>query len=169
MTKLLVEQDFPASPDVLWSVFSDRDYPGAKYRALGATHFELARFSATADEISVELSRRIPIDLARIPGFARKIVGDEQTMRHETRWRRGADGAVTATLVITPVGRPVQIAGTARLVARAGGARLSFDLDVTSDVPLIGGKIAKLFAEQIDAALAADHQFTLGYLAQKRG
>ena len=90
--KLTVDQDFPAPPDVLWSVFSDRDYPPAKYRALGATHFEMSKFVATADEISVDLSRRIPVALDKLPSFARKFVGDEQTMRHETRWRRGADG-----------------------------------------------------------------------------
>ncbi len=167
MAKLLVDQDFPASPEVLWSVFSDREYPGAKYRALGATHFELSRFTATPDEISVDLTRKLPIELSKLPAFARKFIGDEQTMRHETRWRRGPDGAVSATLVITPVGRPVKIGGTARLVARGAGARLSFELDVTSDVPLIGGKIAQLFADQIEAALAADHGFTRAWVLER--
>jgi hypothetical protein len=43
---------------------------------------------------------------------------------------------------------------------------LSFE--ITSDVPLIGGKLAKLFVDQVDAALKADHAFTLGYLARAR-
>ncbi|MCC6647730.1 MAG: DUF2505 domain-containing protein [Polyangiaceae bacterium] len=165
--RLTVHQEFPAPPDVLWSVFSDREYPGAKYRALGATRFEMPRFTATDDEICVDLSRTIPVDLAKIPGFARKLVGDEQTMRHETRWRRSA-GAITATLVITPVGRPVKIGGTASVSAEGDGARLTFELEVTSDVPLIGGKIAQIFADQVQAALAADHAFTRRYLAEKR-
>lgn len=163
--KLSVAQDFPATPDVMWSVFSDRNYPPAKYTALGATHFEMARFSASADEISIDLSRKIPINLDKIPSFARKFIGDEQTMRHETHWRRVSADKVIGRLTITPVGRPVKITGEATLTPRGDGqSRLSIEFDVTSDVPLIGGKIAKVFAEQIEAALGADHAFTLSYL-----
>jgi hypothetical protein len=163
--KLVVVQDFPAPPSRLWEVFSDPSYLGEKYLALGAIHVDVQRFEASASSIEIVLTRRIPVDLARIPSFARSIVGQEQTMEHRTSWRRDPQDEIDGKLIITAVGRPVRIAGTARLLpAREGRSRLTLEFDVTSDVPLIGGKIAKLFAEQVEAALQADHRFTLGYL-----
>jgi hypothetical protein len=166
--KVIVDQDFPATPDRLWAAFSDPDYPRAKYVALGAIDVDVRRFSATETLIEVELSRRIPVDTQKIPAFARKLVGTEQTMVHETRWRRVGPSEVLADLTITAVGRPVRMGGSARLGGRGDGAsRLRFEIDVTSDVPLIGGKVEALFASQVEAALAADHGFTLGYLAAR--
>jgi len=163
--KLAVDQDYPATPDRLWSVFSDPAYPPAKYLALGAKHVEVTRFSASDATIEVELSRRIAVDLEKLPGFARKLIGAEQTMTHHSRWRRIGPTEVRGELTITAVGRPVRIVGTASLVPSGEGAsRLSFAFDITSAVPLLGGKIARLFAEQVEAALKADHGFTLGYL-----
>lgn len=167
--KLVVDQDFPAALDRLWTTFSDPDYPRAKYVALGALDVEIRRFVATDTLIEVELSRRIPVDLQAIPAFARKLLGAEQTMVHETRWRRVGPSEVVAELAITAVGRPVRIGGTARLGAHGDGSRLHFEIDVTSDVPLVGGKVAALFAGQIEAALKADHGFTLGYLEKRTG
>jgi hypothetical protein len=163
--KLHVDQDYPATIDRLWTVFSDPKYPGAKHAALGATHVEMAAFSASPREIAVDLCRRVPVDATKIPGFARKLLGEEQTMRQQTRWLRISPEEVRATLTITPVGRPLRIAGTARLTPLAGASsRLSFEFEVSSDVPLIGAKIAALFAGQMEAALKADHAFTLDYL-----
>lgn len=163
--RLAIDQDFPADIDKLWSVFSDPEYPRAKYTALGATFFEQTRFSANERSIEVELSRRFPVDLSKIPSFAHKFVGNEQVMRHITRWSRVSATEVRADLTVVAEGRPVKIAGTARIAPHGQGiTRLSFALDITSDVPLLGGKIEKLFFDQVTAALAADHKFTLGYL-----
>ena len=165
--KLSVQQPYPATVARMWSVFSDPAYPAAKYRALGALTVDVARFVADAGEISVDLTRKIPVALDKLPGFARKLVGDEQTMRHETRWRRIADDDVRGALTITAVGRPVRIVGEAKLAPRGDGAsELSFTFDITSDVPLIGGKVEKLFFDQVSAALAADHAYTLEHLAR---
>ncbi|MEI8256806.1 MAG: DUF2505 domain-containing protein, partial [Deltaproteobacteria bacterium] len=131
--------------------------------ALGATKVDVTRFEASATNIEVDLTRVVPVDLEKLPAFARPFLSAEQTMRHDTRWiRTGPD--VRARLTITAIGKPVRIVGTARLVARGERSRLSLEFEVTSDVPILGRRIAKLMAETIEAALEADHAYTLRYL-----
>lgn len=164
--KVTVNQDFPATIDRLWEVFSDKEYPRAKYEALGATYYECAKFVATSELIEVDLTRKFPIDSSKIPAIARKFISAEQTMRHETRWQRISSELVKAELKITPVGRPIKITAAGKITPTSTGSRLVLELDVTCDVPLVGGEIAKFFAKQVEQAMPADHAFTLKYLEQ---
>lgn len=165
--KLDIQQDYPAGLDRLWSVFAKPEYPEAKYRSLGATHFQMQRFDASETFIEIELERRAPVASDRIPDWARKFISAEQTVRQHTRWRRTRPGQVTAELNIVPVGLPVSVNGRGGIVERGPDqTRIQLQFEVDCRIPLVGGKIAKLFAEQIEQALAADHAFTLGYLKQ---
>ncbi|MGH8541129.1 MAG: DUF2505 domain-containing protein [Stenotrophobium sp.] len=164
--KLELHQEYPASLDRLWAVFGSPDYPPAKYKALGATSFEMKRFSATAGLIEADLVRKTPVNPEAVPEWALKFISAEQTVRHHTRWRRTSPTEVRAELHINPQGLPVNIAGTGTICEAAGHTRMDLSFDIDCKIPLLGGKIAKLFAEQIRQALVDDHAFTLRYLKQ---
>lgn len=176
--ELSLTQDFPASLDRLWSAFGQPDYPRRKYLALGAKAVRLLQHSATAELIELELEREVPVDRAGLPAWARLMLGSEleeqqhlQTLRHHTAWRRFGSARATAELDISFVGLPVHAHGVATIVESASEAalaspttRLQLDWRVESRVPVIGGKLERLFADQLRAALEADHAFTLQYL-----
>lgn len=163
--KIHAQQDYPASLDRLWSVFGSAEYPEKKYRALGATHFQMLQATVNADLIEIELERVSPVALASLPDWARKFVKSEQTMRHSTRWQRQGK-KVSAVLKIVPVGVPVTITGIGSIEELGPSqTRVSLEFDVDCKIPLLGGKIAALFGEQIRQAVAADYEFTKGYLA----
>jgi hypothetical protein len=160
-----VVQAFPAGLDRLWAVFGRRDYPTRKYLAMGASAVRIARFEAGPSAIAVDLARDVPVDPARVPGWARALVGTEQTLAHRTVWRREDPTHVSAELDIEPVGLPVRAHGSGSIVQTpAGDACMTLHWRVTSGVPVMGRNIERLFAEQIRAALADDHAFTLQYL-----
>jgi hypothetical protein len=162
-----VSQDFPAGLDRLWAAFGHPDYPQRKYRALGATALRLQSFHATASSIEVELERDMPVAASALPAWARTLVRSEQTLRHRSRWRRLGPTQVSAELDIEPVGLPVRSHGTGSIVEVAPGAtRMVLHWQVTSTLPVLGRKLERLFADQVRAALHADHAFTLQYLAQ---
>jgi hypothetical protein len=162
--EITLTQEFPAGLDALWATFGSPDYPICKYRALGATAVRMRRFRAGAQTIEVELERDTPVQRARLPVWARALVGRRQTLVHRSVWRRVGATRVDAELDIEPVGLPVHAHGIGSLRdAGDGVTRMVLTWQVES---LLGDRIARLFADQLRTALDDDHAFTLGYLAQ---
>lgn len=162
-----LEQRFPAGLERLWSVFGQAEYPLRKYLALGARAVRLHRFDVTAQTIEVDLERDVAVDRAQLPAWTRAWVGPTQTLGHRTRWRRTGPRQAEAELEIKPEGLPVLARGRARIVEEApGSTTLQLTWQVTSNAPLVGAAVARLFAEQVRSALEADHAFTLRYLAE---
>lgn len=155
-------QDFPAGLDALWAVFGTPDYPLRKYGALGATDVRLHRFQSDTRCIEVELERDVPVRPARLPASARAVVGRRQTLVHRSVWRRTAAHQADAELEIVPIGMPVHARGVGSLLdGGRGSTRMTLTWRVDS---VLGDKVARVFAEQVRAALDDDHAFTLDYL-----
>jgi hypothetical protein len=158
-------RDFPAGLDRLWATFGHPAYPQTKYRALGAVAVRLKRFDVGAQSIEVDLERVVPVDIARLPGWAHIFAGREQTLRHHTAWRRVDPERIDAELEIVPVGLPVRARGTGAIVELAARtSRMSLTWRVDSILPVWGGRVERLFAEQVQIALEQDHRFTLAAL-----
>jgi hypothetical protein len=163
-----LQQIYPASLDDLWAVFSQPDYPERKYRTLGATGFQLLRFSAGPELIEVELERRTRVPLCQIPGWARGFVASEQTLTHYSQWRRLSTDRAAADLRITLAGAPVSVHGTGAIAELSPGrTRMTLQFEVTCRLPLVGGRVAHLVAGQIRQALDADYDYTLRYLEEE--
>ena len=170
LTQLNTPSDFPACLDSLWAAFGSEDYPRQKYLALGATAVRLDCFSATAQAIDVELERDLPVDPRRLPSWARWLIGRQQTLRHRSAWRREGPTRAIAELHISPVGLPVQAHGLGTITeTSAGTSRMVLTWRVASDLPLIGHKVERLFADLMRRSLDADHAFTLHYLQAHGG
>lgn len=164
--KFSLTQDFPTDPARLWSVLGRGDYVERKYRSLGAMAIRMLKFDITPDTIEVKLERSVPIARKKLPVWARPFLGDQQMMRHRTRWRRIGPTQIDAELDIAPVGVPVHAHGLGTVVEDLPGqTRMTLRFDVTCTVPALGDRVARLFAEQVKEALQADHAFTLGHLA----
>jgi hypothetical protein len=97
----------------------------------------------------------------KLPGFARKIVGDRVVMVQSESWSEGSAGQITVTVP----GKPGEMTGTARLIADAGGVTEKVDMTVTVHLPLIGGKIEGLIADMLRKALRAEHHVGQDWLA----
>ena len=64
-------------------------------------------------------------------------------------------------------GTPASADGALRLADVVGGSEFVVDASVTVKVPLIGGKIESMVAEQIEGLLAQETAFTLEWLRQR--
>jgi hypothetical protein len=171
--RLLIELDltqhFPAGLDRLWAAFGREDYPRQKYHAMGATAVRTGRFSATAHAIDVELERDVPVDARRLPSWARLLIGSQQTVRHRSAWRRAGPTRATAELDVSPVGLPVRAHGLGTIAETSPGTTcMVLTWRVESNLPVIGHKAERLFADLIRTSLDADHAFTLQYLTRLR-
>lgn len=99
----------------------------------------------------------------RLPGFARKIVGDHITMVQSEAWSDGSHGEITVTVP----GKPGEMSGTATLVQDDGGVTEKVDMTVNVHLPLIGGKVEGLIADMLGKALRAEHTVGRDWLAKK--
>jgi len=158
-------QDFPAGMDRLWAAFGRADYVRRKYRALGATTVRIRHFRVTAQAIDIELERDVPVDPSRLPTWSRALVGTRQTLLHRSAWQRTGPTQATATLDVSPRGLPLHARGQATIVELGPElTRMRLTWRVESTLPLIGEMAERLLADQVLAALEADHAFTLRFL-----
>lgn len=160
-------QDYPATPDRLWQVFGQPDYPHRKYKAQGITAYQVRQFDARPDRISLDVERTLSVSMDLIPSFAQRFVHPEQTLHYLSHWRRSGPDQADFDVEIVAVGLPVRITGKGELRQTGDQAsRLSIEFDVKVSLPLIGGKIEKMLASFIEKSFHDDHAFTLQYLAE---
>ena len=109
--------------------------------------------------------RRIVFEYAhgteRIPGFAKKLVGDEIPIVQEETWRSDSDGDILVTIP----GKPGEMKVTARIVQRGDDAVETIDLAVKVSIPLLGGKIEDLIAGLLEKGFRAENKVGVKWLA----
>ena len=158
-------QDFPVGLDRLWSILGRADYIEAKYRSLGSTSLRLLKFKVDPRSIDVEVDREVPVARGQLPLWARVFIGERLTMHHSTHWRRNAADRVDTELDIDAPGLPVRAKGTGSVAQLTSAhSRMMLRFDVTSRSVALKSVVARLFAQQVQRALEADHAFTLDYL-----
>lgn len=111
--------------------------------------------------------RKVVIDQGhgtdRLPGFAKKIVGETINIVQSETWTGGTHGDITVTVP----GKPGEMTGTATLVPDDGGVTEKVDMTVTVRLPLIGGKVEGLIADMLTKALRAEHHVGREWLAER--
>lgn len=160
-------QDYPATPERLWQVFGQPDYPHRKYAAQGITAYSVRRFDVSGERISLDLERTLAVPLERIPHFVQRFVHPEQVLHYVSHWHRDSAGHCDFDLEILLPGLPVTIRGQGELrQTTTDSSRLSIAFDIRVPVPLLGGKVEKLLAGFIEKSFRDDHAFTLQYLSE---
>lgn len=97
----------------------------------------------------------------RVPGFARKFVGDEiQIVQRET-WA----SADRAEFLVEIPGKPGAMTGSGRLAQVGDAVVETVELTVTAKIPLVGGKIENLIAGLLVKAFRAENKVGVKWLA----
>ncbi len=96
-----------------------------------------------------------------IPGFAKKLVGDEITIVSEESWSSDNAAAVQVTLP----GKPAEMTGDLTLVESGDGVTETVTLEISVGIPFVGGKIEGLLADLMGAALKREQQTGRQWLA----
>jgi hypothetical protein len=96
-----------------------------------------------------------------LPSFARKFAGDTTRAVQREEWADAAGGS----LVIEAPGNPADIRGSIALEPDGSGTTEVVTLAVTVKVPLIGGKLEGLLADQIRHGIDVEHEVGSRWLA----
>jgi hypothetical protein len=157
---------YAASPDVVFEMMTDPDVLVAKYEELGHRDVVITGPTADGDGLTVGSRRDVPMD---VPGFAKRFLSPMNTVEQTDRWEApDADGSRGGTWEVTARGVPVSVGGTLRIAPDAGGTTLVEVVgEVTSSIPLVGGKLADLVGGDVERTLVAEEAFNDGYLAER--
>ena len=96
---------------------------------------------------------------AGLPSFAKKFAGETTRAIQTESW-----GATSGTLSIETPGKPSSAAGTITLSESGGRTTETVTLDITVKVPLIGGKLENLVADQVRAGMDTEHAVGVAWL-----
>ncbi len=151
-----LDHAYPLKPADLLATLSDTDYVEQKMVAIG-----FDEVSASHDGAQLEIHRSTEPPL---PGFAAKVLGGKQRIVEVQEWTAG--DVPHGTFRAKADGTPVTITGTFVIEPDGDGSVLRIRGQVEAKVPLVGGRIAGLVADQTAKTLDAEYAFTRTWIAE---
>lgn len=134
------------------AMYSDRAYFERKYKTLdGVKDFEILECEAKGDSFRIKHRSQQRSDIP-MPDFAKKILGEYNSVVQQDTWNLKTG---VGRLEIELKGVPLKISADMK-VAGADKATNTFNWVVSCGIPLLGGKLEKLIADDIRAKSAAD-------------
>ena len=151
---------FPA--ERVFAAMTDRTYLEARLQELGGPGSALLEHEATPDGARYRL--RQGLSEQDLPPIVGKVVGGDLAIERTETLRRAEPGRYTGDVDVVIAGAPASAAGTMALSDQGDGSLFEVDADVTVRVPLLGGKIEEIVADQVRRLLEAETAFTIHWL-----
>lgn len=160
-TPLNVTQQYDAPTTEVFALFNDPDFIAGRLEDSGAPDAQVMTVDSTHDGVKIVTRQSIPASV--LPSVvASMIPGDPATERTED-WHVDGDG-YTAQFSVLVKGAPASIKGTMTLSPAGDGSTLVVKGEAAVPIPLFGGKIEAVIAEQIGALLASEENYTRSHL-----
>ena len=154
---------YPA--DEVYATMVDPDYLRARLAQIGGPGAALLEHSADTDTARYRL--RHGIDPKNLPSVIRTVLPGKVVIERVETWRRQGAGDYTGDVGVTIPGTPGSATGTMRLRDIDGGSELHIRIEVTVNVPLLGGKVESMVSGHIKDLLAQESAFTQQWLAER--
>ncbi|MHA6806008.1 DUF2505 domain-containing protein [Salinifilum ghardaiensis] len=161
--------DWPAAR--VFAALIDVECLRERLDALSGQRAALVAHEPTPDEEGARYQVRHSIALNALPSAARSVIHDDLTLDRSESWRPTGEG-YAGELAAEVRGVPCSITGSMWLHDLPGpGAAPASELVVSGTVrvgvPLVGGKLEDLAAEQVQKLLTEEEQFTTRWLARR--
>lgn len=161
--KVTSRMTYEADVEAVHAMYIDPDYVQAKNEKTGGRNVTV-EVTPDGDGTKIVAHRELPAD---IPAFAKKFVGETVQVTETDYWGPpNADGSRDGTIKLDFGSSPVAAHGTLRLEAGAEGCACEAALEIKSSVPLVGGKIEGVTADQIERAVGAEEKLGREWLAK---
>lgn len=134
----------------------------ARLRQLGGKNAELLHHEWTADGVRYTLSQGVGAE--QLPQAARALHNGDLVVRREHSLSADGDG-YTGHVSASVEGIPGEITARSEITPDGDGTVQRITGEATVRIPLVGGKIESVVAEQITKLLAKEAEFTAQWLA----
>ena len=153
------ELSYDASPAEVFEMLAD---PGFREKVGEALDVVSADISLERDDDGFKLTNDQVQRTEGLPSFAKKIAGDTTRVIQAERWSSPTSG----TLRIDAPGKPTSMAGTIELRPDGAGTVEVVELEIKAKVPLVGGKLEKLMAEQVREGMDTEREVGRAWLTR---
>jgi uncharacterized protein YndB with AHSA1/START domain len=155
------ELTYDASPDEVFAMLSD---PAFREQVAEAQQVVSVDVRLTpADDGFTLVSDQVQ-NTEDLPAIAKKFAGDTTQAVITEQWTTRTQG----TISIAAPGKPTSAKGTVRLDPDGDGTVEIVELDVKVKVPLVGGKLEKLMADNIEAGYRTEHTVGRAWLKDNK-
>ena len=151
------ELSYDASPAEVFEMLAD---PAFRERVGEALDVVSADISLERDGDGFRLTNDQVQRTGGLPSFAKKIAGETTRVIQTEEWSSPKGG----TLRIDAPGKPTNMAGTIELVPDGAGTVEVVELEIKAKVPLIGGKLERLMAEQVRDGMDTEREVGQAWL-----
>ena len=155
------ELRYAAGADEVYAMLAD---PGFRDKVCVAARTVRHDVAITPDGQGMTVSIDQVQPAEGIPSFAQKIVGHEIHVAQREHWT----SPTQATLEVTIPGKPGHLKGTITLLEEGGKTVETVEAEVRVHVPMVGGKLEKLIAQLLEAALRSEERVGEGWLLGER-
>lgn len=152
--------DKPA--DVVMRMYTDRKFFERKYKETGSWDIEVLEHEKSDAKFRIKCRYTTKSSNNNLPAFAQKVLGESATVVQQDVWDVHSR---TGRLEIEIKGAPVKIVADMTLKDAAKGAVNAMQWNISCGIPLIGGKLEKLVADDIKSKSANDARVSRNILA----
>lgn len=155
--------DFTHPVDRVLATIAAEESLRERLAAAGGKDAELLSHEKSAGGYTYSMRQGIPAD--KLPGLIRKVHSGDLIVRRQQTWRELDDGTVAGSATAEVSGVPGAITVDTILKPAGSGTKLQVSGQVKVSIPLIGGKIEQVIAEQVVRLLSHEDE----YIAQQLG
>ena len=155
--KFSYTQKYSKDKDTMLTMLCDPAYHKGLQDGLGSWDFKQIELDDNGTKFKIKYSYTLKSDVP-LPGFAKKVLGENTDATQTETWDRSTG---RGTVDVQPKGLPGTVHCDLTIEADGDGCKKVFNWDVKIKIPLVGGKLEKLIAEDItakdpkDAAISA--------------
>jgi len=150
----------PHSAEKVFGAMVDETYLRDRLAAIGGNDAELVTYSTSGDRTSYQLKQGVPAE--HLPSIAKSLLGGDLVIQRVENWAAGA-----GTVEVALVGVPGRLDGSFTITGNGAGSKTTLVGEVKVSIPLMGGKLEKLIAEQVVVLLNKESEFTSEWLANR--
>lgn len=133
-------------------MYADRRFFERKYAAIGARDIAVLEHEKTPERFSIKCRYTVSNDAA-IPELAKKFLGREMVVTQQDEWDIAKR---TGRLQLELKGTPAKITAEMRLSDEGKGSVNLMQWTVDCRIPLVGGKLEKIIADDIRTRSKSD-------------
>lgn len=170
-TPMSVVQEFPAAPSAVYALLTDRTFLEGRLADCGGEDPQIVAFDVAGDgdARTATITTRSAIPASVLPPMVASMMAGNPVTERTENWRPDGDGYV-ADFSVTVKGAPASLKGTMTLSPAGSGAdasasTLTVQGNAAVPIPLFGGKIEQVIADQIGELLQMEGDYTRGQLA----
>ena len=155
------ELSYDAPPDEVFAMLAD---PAFREAVTTAQDVVSAEVSLTREGDGFSLAVDQVQRTEGLPSFAKKFAGETTRAVQRELWLDASNGS----LEIEAPGKPTSMTGTITLEPEGAGTREVVELEIKVKVPLLGGKLEGLLADQVRTGMDVERGVGVDWLNGER-